>query len=224
SYVAGNELPADFRRIPPTAPAGEVLASIAGTPQAKEALIADSIPQTAVIPRQGGPSFTPIFDGSPQLRPIEDTPLRYVVNSPDAIIEVDATSYYALQRGVWARGGSVLGPWVVEGYVPDIIYSIPASSPLHYVTYVQVYWASPDSVEVGYTPGYVGTVVEPDGVVVYGTGYTYTPWVGTYYYPPPPTYAVAAYPAYDPPAPAIIGRAMGMMTATQHPPTPSGRP
>src|SRR5262249_9249208 len=91
SYVAGNELPADFHRIPPSGSAGQVLAAVAGTPQAKEAVIANSIPQTALIPRQGGPTFTPAFDGTPQLRPIEGTPLQYVWNSPDAIIEVNAT-------------------------------------------------------------------------------------------------------------------------------------
>ena len=144
SYVPGSELPADFRRIPPGVPAAEVLASVAGTPQAKEALIADSIPQTAVIPRKGGPSFTPVFDGVPQFRPIEGTPLQYVANSPDAIIEVNPSSFYALRRGVWFTSNSVLGPWIVAGYVPDVIYSIPASSSLHYVTYVQVYWASPE--------------------------------------------------------------------------------
>ena len=76
--------------------------------------------------------------------------------------------------------------------VPDVIYTIPPSSPLHYVTYVDIYWASPESVEVGYTPGYMGTVVAPDGVVVYGTGYDYPAWIGTAYYPPPPTYGYGA--------------------------------
>ena len=133
---------------------------MAGTSQAKEALIADSIPQTAVIPRRGGPSFTPVFDGAPQFRAIEGTPLQYVANSPDAIIEVNPSSFYALRRGVWFTAQSVLGPWIVATYVPDVIYSIPASSSLHYVTYVQVYWVSPESVEVGYTPGYIGTVVD----------------------------------------------------------------
>ncbi len=220
AFVPSDDLPADFRHIPSGSQAAEVLASVAGTPQAKEALIADSIPQTAVIPRQGGPSFTPVFDGAPQLRPIEGTPLQYVVNSPDAIIEVDTTSFYALRNGVWFVAGSVLGPWSLATFVPDVIYSIPASSPLHYVTYVQIYWASPDSVEVGYTPGYMGTVVDPGGVVVYGTGYTYTPWVGTYYYPAPPTYGVAVYPAYDPAATAMFGFAMGMMTAALLTPAP----
>lgn len=212
TYVPSNDLPADFRRIPPGVPAAEVLASVAGTPQAKEALIANSIPQTAVIPRKGGPSFTPVFDGAPQFRPIQGTPLQYVANSPDPVIEVGPTSFYALRRGVWFVSSSVLGPYSVATYVPDVIYSIPASSPLHYVTYVQIYWASPESVEIGYTPGYVGTVVEPDGVVVYGTGYDYPAWVGVDYYPPPPTYGVAVYPAYDPYADAAFGFAMGMMT------------
>jgi hypothetical protein len=220
TYVASNDLPADFRRIPPSATAGEVLAAVAGTPQAKEALIADSVPQTAVIPRTGGPSFTPIFDGAPQFRDIEGTPLQYVVNSPDAIIRVDASTYYALQRGVWFTAGALTGPWVVSAFVPDVIYTIPASSPLHYATYVQIYWASPESVEVGYTPGYVGTVVEPDGVVVYGTGYDYAAWVGTDYYPAPPTYGVAAYPAYDPAAAAMFGFAMGMATEELMAPAP----
>jgi len=50
---------------------------------------------------------------------------------------------------------------------------------MHYVTYVKVYATTPEYVYVGYTPGYLGTVVNPDGVVVYGTGYYYQPWIGT---------------------------------------------
>ena len=38
-----DALPADFKRIPPDSKAGVVLASVAGTPQAKEALIANTI-------------------------------------------------------------------------------------------------------------------------------------------------------------------------------------
>src|SRR5262249_55921091 len=58
AFVASTDLPADFRKIPPGSPAGIVLASVAGTPQAQEALVANSIPQTASIPRVNGPKFT----------------------------------------------------------------------------------------------------------------------------------------------------------------------
>ena len=208
----------------PSSLAAEVLGAVAGTPQAKEAVIANSIPQTALIPREGGPKFTPVFDGSPQLRDIEGTSLQYVWNSPDAIIRVGATNYYGLHNGVWFTASSLSGPWVIATSVPDVIYTIPSSSPLHYVTYVDIYWTSPESVEVGYTPGYMGTVVEPDGVVVYGTGYVYPAWVGTAYYPPPPTYGYAVYPAYDAAAGAMFGFALGMTTAALLAPAPSWGP
>ena len=39
-----------------------------------------------------------------------------------------------------------------------MIYTIPANSPLHYVTYVRVYGSTNEEVYVGYTPGYYGTV------------------------------------------------------------------
>ena len=213
AYAPSSSLPADFARIPPESPAGVVLASVAGTPQAQEAVIANSIPQTATIPRMNGPVFTPVFDGAPQLRPIEGTPLQYVVNSPTPIIEVNSYTFYALRAGVWYWAAALNQPWTVAASVPPVIYSIPPTSPLHYVTYVQVYGSTAKVVYVGYTPGYMGTVVAPDGVVVYGTGYTYQPWVGTAWYPPPATYGVAAQPVYNPAAGMAFGFALGVTTA-----------
>ena len=84
------------------------------------------------------------------------------------------------------RGERPAGPWTVATTVPAAIYTIPASSSLHYVTYVHVYGETPQTVYVGYTPGYYGTVVAPTSVVVYGTGYVYPPvYVGAYWYPSP---------------------------------------
>lgn len=175
SFVASTALPPDFRRIPRTAPAGVVLAAVAGTPEAQEAVIANSIPQTATIPRVNGPAFSPVFDGAPQFRRIEGTPLQYVVNSPTPIIQVSPSGFYALRAGVWFSATALGGPWYVAAYVPAAVYTIPPTSPLHYVTYVQVYGSTAQVVYVGYTPGYLGTVVAPGGVVVYGTGYAYQP-------------------------------------------------
>jgi hypothetical protein len=66
--------------------------------------------------------------------------------------------------------------------VPDAIYSIPPSHPHHNVTYVTVYDVTPQTVYVGYTPGYTGSYYS-HGCVVYGTGWYYNPWYGPYYYP-----------------------------------------
>jgi hypothetical protein len=198
SYVANNALPASFAQIPANTPAGVVLSTIAGTPQAQEAVIASTIPQTATVPRVNGPAFTPAFDGAPQFRPIDGTPLSYVVNSDLPLIRVAPDSFYAVQTGVWFTASNVTGPWIIATSVPPVIYAIPPSSPLFYVTYVKIYETTPDSVYVGYTPGYTGSVVSADGTVVYGTGYWYQPWIGDDFYPVPLTYGINAVPIYNP--------------------------
>src|SRR5262249_19234933 len=50
-FVAGDKLPADFAKIPENNPRGDLLASVAGTPQAQESLIANDVPQTATVKR-----------------------------------------------------------------------------------------------------------------------------------------------------------------------------
>jgi hypothetical protein len=179
-FVPGKSLPSDFSHIPDDSPVENVKASVPGTPQAQEALIANEIPQTAKISRTAKITG-PQYDGTPQLKPIEGTPLEYVVNSSTPVIRVDAKSWYACQNGVWFVATADTGPWVVADTVPAVIYSIPVSSPLHYVTYVDVYKSDPTYVYVSSTPGYYGTVVS-DGVVVYGTGYYYPPWIGAFWF------------------------------------------
>ena len=190
-----------------------MLPTVAGTPQAQEAVIENSIPQTATVPLKNGPKFTPSFDGPPQYAQIAGTPLSYVSNSSEPIIRVDANTYYAVTAGVWFTATQLTGPWVVASTVPTVIYTIPPSSPIYYVTYVRIYEATPQYVYEGYTPGYLGTVVAPYGTVVYGTGYAYTPWVGSVWYATPYTYGVAAAPVYNPYVGFTYGFALGLATA-----------
>ncbi len=190
-YVGGEKLLADFAKIPATHAKAAVLVSVPGTPQAKEALIANAIPQTATITRSSA-ALTVNYDGSPQFKSIENTTLRYAVNTSTPVIRIDASRYYAVQNGVWFVATTAVGPWTVATSVPVVIYTIPVSSPLHYVTYVRIYGSTPEVVYVGYTPGYYGTVVTSSSVVVYGTGWYYPPYVGAYWYGSPYTYGYGA--------------------------------
>src|SRR5262249_55480447 len=147
----------------------------------KEALIANDIPQTATISRNTA-TLTVSYDGQPQFKPIESTTLRYAVNTATPVIAVSATSYYAVVNGVWFVASSATGPWAVATSVPAVIYTVPPGSPVHNVTYVKVYGSTPETVYVGYTPGYYGTVVSSSNVVVYGTGWYYPPYIGSYWY------------------------------------------
>ena len=193
SYVAGASLPPDFAKIPSSNPKASVLVSVPGTPQAKEALIANSIPQTASINRTGA-TLNVSYSGAPDFQPIAGTPLTYAVNTATPVIYVPSVGgYYAVSKGVWFTSMSATGAWAVATTVPPAIYTIPVNSSLHYVTYVQVYGSTPQVVYVGYTPGYYGTVATSSGVVVYGTGYNYVPYVtNTYWVPAPYTYGVGA--------------------------------
>jgi hypothetical protein len=186
-YVSPKKLPTDFAKIPDTHPQGTVLTSVAGTPQAQEAGIANDIPQTATVDRAQA-QLQVQYDGAPQFTAIQGTPLLYAMNTPVPVVEVDPSSYFAVQNGVWFAATSPQGPWAVADRIPAVIYTIPPSSPLYYVTYVRVYGSSPEVVYVGYTPGYLGSYDSADGVVVYGTGYYYQPWIGSVWYGPPVTY------------------------------------
>jgi len=210
SYVSATSLPADFSKIPSYSPKASVLVSVPGTPQAKEAIIANSIPQTATITRAAA-KLTVTYDGAPDFQPIQGTTLTYAVNTTTPVIYVPATNYYAVQNGVWFLSANPSGPWTVATSIPAVIYTIPPSSPIHYVTYVQVYGSTPNVVYVGYTPGYYGTVVSSDNVVVYGTGYYYPPYIGPYGWVPVPfTYGVGATFAWSAAAGWALGFGMGM--------------
>ena len=210
--VASNALPPDFAKIPPASLAGAVLMTVAGTPQAQQALNENSIAQTAQVPRRNGPKFAPKFDGAPQYGPIAGTSLKYVINASAPVIQVSTDAYYAVRAGVWFTATQVTGPWTVATSVPEAIYSIPPSSPIYFVTFVRIYEVTPDVVHEGYTPGYLGTTVSPWGTVVYGTGYSYMSWIGNAWYPAPSTYGVAAAPVYNQGAGYTYAFAVGLAT------------
>lgn len=190
-FVPYKDLPADFARIPSDHPRANVLVSVPGTAQAEEAVIANSIPQSATINRHEATVQT-TYDGPPQFQPIQGTPLSYAVNSATPVVEFNPTTYYCVENGVWFVARTPNGPWAVATSVPASIYSIPPSCPIHYVTYVRVYNATPDYVDVGYTPGYFGTIECPDDVVVYGSGWYYPPYIGSYWIGWPWTYGFGA--------------------------------
>ena len=192
-FVAGNELPSDFVNIPKDSPKATILASVPGTSESKEAVIANSIPQTATITRSEA-KLTVQYDGDPVFLPIEKTSMQYAKNTSTAVIKASDGKYYCVEAGVWFTAASPQGPWRVADSIPDEIYDIPPSSPLYYVTYVRVYGSTPEVVHVGYTPGYYGTVVSASTMtVVYGTGWYYPPYIGpTVWYGWPYTYGVGA--------------------------------
>jgi hypothetical protein len=200
---ATPNLPADFARIPATSPAAQVRASVPGTEESKDAVLLALIPITATVnPEAAAKAVNVTYDGPPQFVPIEGTTLYYANNTSQKVIKVGDLYYLCLQ-GIWFVSTNPLGPWQTAQPVPQVIYTIPPSSPVYNVTYVTQTVYPDGTVQASYTSGYTGVyVMSVSSVVVVtgGTGYYYPPYVVPYpaygypvYYPPPYTYGYVAH-------------------------------
>jgi hypothetical protein len=184
-YTASNSLPADFAKIPEGSPKDNVLASVAGTDAAREAIMDAQVPQTAKVDRNSA-NTSVNYNGEPQFSPLQGTDMQYSTNTSSSVI-LDHGIYYTVDNGVWFQAPSPNGPWTVATERPDEVDRIPPSSPLYNTKYVYIYDVTPDYVYMGYTPGYLNTYIYGP-TVVYGTGFYYDPWYNGYYYPRPWTW------------------------------------
>jgi hypothetical protein len=187
---ASNDLPPDFALIPPDSEHGQVLASVPGTSHAQLAVLKAQIPQEATLMRADA-KLTVSYAGKPEFRPIPGTDLAYAVSTAFEVIETGG-KYYVCYQGAWFVGTAPNGPWALADSVPPAVHSIPPSSPVYNVSYVNVYGSTPETVTYGYTTGYTMGYVAA-GVMVYGTGYYYPPYVVPgvvpVYFPYPYSYA-----------------------------------
>jgi len=185
-YLPGEELPADFAKIPENSIMGTVLYAVPGTKVAKEAVLDAQIPQTAAVERSKA-NLTVEYDGEPKFEKIPTTSLSYVVNTATPVIQVSNKQFYACDDAVWFVASSPKGAWKIATEVPDVIYTIPPDSPMYNVTFVKIYKAEPEIIYVGYTPGYTNTYIYGT-TIIYGTGYWWPGWYGHHYYPRPATW------------------------------------
>jgi hypothetical protein len=182
-YIAADSLPAVFSRIPADSPKGNLLASVAGTEESDNAVADDQIPQTSAISRDNHDVWVE-WDGQPQFEVIPGTTLQFGVNT-DSEVLLAGGRYYLCDQGVWYVAGDPNGPWAVSIDRPDGLADLSPSCPVYNVRYVDIYSVTPDMVQVGYLPGYLG-YYPCRGTIVYGTGYRYRPWRSRHHYYPRP--------------------------------------
>ncbi|WP_276479553.1 hypothetical protein [Paraflavitalea pollutisoli] len=184
-FVGSDKLPADFARIAEGSPKDNVLASVAGTSAAQDAIQDAEIPQTAKVDRQQAKADV-MYDGEPQFNDIVGTEMEYAVNTSASVIRWRGR-YYSVDNGIWFESYSAMGPWSVAVVRPSVVSLIPPRYPVYHMKYVYIYDVTPDYVWMGYTPGYLNNYI-CGSTIVYGTGYYYRPWVGHYYFPRPYTW------------------------------------
>ena len=185
-----ENLPAEFKKIPETSEMANVRSSVPGTSEAQNALLEQSIPQTATIDRSTA-TFEVTYDGNPKFEKIEGTEVSNAVNTDKTVLLINKV-YYGVEDAVWFMSDKATGPWDVCTVKPEEVNDIPPESAVYNVKYTYIYESTPEVVYVGYLPGYTSSYVY-GGTVVYGTGYYYRPWYGAYYYPRPVTWGYGVH-------------------------------
>ncbi|MEN9684555.1 MAG: hypothetical protein RLZZ28_341 [Bacteroidota bacterium] len=188
TFNESDKMPDDFAKIPEGSEKDNVLVSISGTDAAEEAIIDAEIPQTAKVDRKTA-TVKVEYDGDPKLQTIEGTGLQFVQNANLTVLREETSGrFFALDNGVWFISNSSKGPWKVSDTRPVDLDKIPAKSPAYNAKFVHIYEATADYVIVGYTAGYLGSYVQGDPTIIFGTGFYYAPWYGSIYYPRPATW------------------------------------
>lgn len=180
-----TELPEVFSEIPASHGMGYVRASVAGTIEAKTALLEASLPQKKTVSVNDYLELTAPYDGEPSFERIASTQIVRATNSPYEIFEFQGI-YYLCYEGVWYDSDVPEGPWKPALRVPDVIYDIPADSPAYPVTQVAVSQSSSTTVTFSASSSYYTGVYSYFGFPVYGTGWYYPPYYrygALWYYP-----------------------------------------
>jgi len=180
-FQAADALPAAFANIPRDSNQADSRVYVAGTEEARDAVLDAQVPQTAAVKR-GEVDIEVKYDGEPVYQPVDGTDLVYIQNTGSTVI-VSGGLYYLVEEGVWYVSSNRNGPWQVSDHRPAQVDTILPTSPVYNTKYVHVYDSTPSVVYVGYTPGYTGSYVYYD-TIFYGTGWYYRPWVSPYYYYP----------------------------------------
>jgi hypothetical protein len=187
TFNESDKLPADFSKIPEGSAKDNVLVSVSGTNAAEEAMIDAEIPQTAKVDRKTATAKVE-YDGDPKFETIEGTTLQLAANASLTVLKEASGSYFLLDNGVWFISSAAKGPWKVADRRPEGVDAIPAKSAAYNTKFVYIYEATPTYVVVGYTGGYLGTYIQGDPTIIFGTGFYYAPWYGSIYYPRPTTW------------------------------------
>ena len=132
-------LPADFSNIPPDSPASAVLAAVPGTTQAEDAALLGQVPKT---PALAAAQVRVTYLGPPQFVPVKGTTMQYANNTADKVLLIGGV-YYLSRHSAWWLSPTPQGPWAPASQPPEVIYTIPPSSPVYTVTYVSwSYWGT----------------------------------------------------------------------------------
>ena len=136
-FAEPEDLPEDFSKIPEDSDMANVRASIPGTPEAQNALLEQTIPQTATVDRKTA-KVEVQWDGDPKFEKIEGTDVSVAKNTDKTVLLIK-NKYYCVDDAIWFVADKPTGPWIVSDVRPDEVDQIPPESEAYNVKYVYIY-------------------------------------------------------------------------------------
>lgn len=108
-----------------TASLSKLTASLATSKQVKQSL--DNIKnEPPVILFRNKLAVLLTYDGEPIFRNIEKTHYQRAINTPFAVVKVNASKYFLTSGDFWYQSSSALGPWILTDYPPaDLVAMMP---------------------------------------------------------------------------------------------------
>lgn len=201
AYVPPTRLPPSFRSLPKSGRLAAARASVPGTVEAYESIVAAREIQTVTVKADTPCQMS--WRGEPAWSGVDGIDgLSYGTNASQPTFKFE-DAFWCCADGMWFKGSSATGSWAITDSVPMQIYRVPPTNPDYAATYVEIFGSthgddgSLASVTFGFTAGYLGTYLH-DGTTVFGTGYSYSAASDgdTTYDPAPQTYGTANQ--YDP--------------------------
>ncbi len=141
-----SELPEEFAKVPATSGMSTIRASIPGTQEAQDALLEQSIPQTATVDRKTA-TVEVKYDGDPEFNKVDGTDVAVAANTDKTVLLIKE-KYYCVDDAIWFVSDNPTGPWIVSDVRPDEVDDLPPSSEAYNVKYVYVYDSTPEVVYV----------------------------------------------------------------------------
>ena len=136
SFQPSDKLPGSFADIPRDSEQADSRVYVAGTEEAKDAVLDAQVPQTAAVKR-GEVDIEVKYDGEPVYQPVDGTDLVYIQNTGSTVL-VSGGLYYLVEEGVWYVSASPNGPWQVSDHRPAQVDTILPSSPVYNLSLIHI--------------------------------------------------------------------------------------
>src|SRR5262245_5907504 len=167
-WIASDELPEEFAKVPRDHVRGHVVWCVPGTPEATEACALTTLEQRETLDKYAPAQVLFEPDGKGPVTAPLDGDLKSVTNTEDDCFSA-GKAWYVCHFGVWYKSEDGRSKWVMCAEVPEALRKLPETSPSWHIRFCRPLGIEGETASFAVSSGYYGTIAS-GGSPVYGTG------------------------------------------------------